>query len=71
MSIKKSKLELKRRTIANLSNVEMGHFYGGGGDDEGGGEPTRRSCDKKKRDDIIEAVKESNKEVLSMIILIC
>jgi len=44
----KPKLELKRRTIANLSNIEMGYVYGGGGDDEEG--ISQKACDKKDDD---------------------
>ena len=70
MSIKKSKLELKRRTIANLNNSEMSHFYGGGGDDEGGS-PTRASCDKETIKKINDIISEGNKVVLSKLLLIC
>lgn len=47
MSEKKPKLELKRKTIANLSNLEMRYVYGGGGDDEG---ISQKACDQKDND---------------------
>lgn len=67
----KPKLELKRRTIANLSNIEMSYVYGGGGDDEGG-DISRNHCDKtlndkEKRDILLEAAKIA----LSKLIGVC
>jgi len=35
MKDQKPKLQLKKRTIANLSNLEMNYVHGGDGDDEG------------------------------------
>lgn len=47
MSTKKTKLQLKKRTVANLSNIEMRYVYGGGGD-EG---VSQKACDQKDDDD--------------------
>lgn len=47
MSTKKTKLQLKKRTVANLSNIEMRFVYGGGGDDEG---VSQKACDQKDND---------------------
>lgn len=72
MSNKKSKLVLKRKTIAHLSNVEMGHFYGGDGDEEGNGTPTRKLCDEDEMAKSIKrAIVESNKVFLSKMLIIC
>ena len=47
MKDSKPKLKLKRRTIANLSNIEMRSVYGGGGDDE---DISMKACDQKDDD---------------------
>ncbi len=49
MKEEKPKLELKKRIIANLSNIEMNHVYGGDGD-EGGNESKTCNTDEKKRE---------------------
>lgn len=70
MKNKRPKLELKKRTIANLSNMEMGYIYGGGGDDEGG--ISRDHCNRTGNDDDTEKIlKEAARLALSKLIIIC
>ncbi len=67
---KKSKLELKIKTIANLSNLEMSYLIGGGDDD--GDQPTRKVCGKTlSKEEIEKAIDEANKIALSKVLLIC
>lgn len=71
MKKERPKLELKKRTIANLSNIEMSYVYGGGGDDEGG-DVSRNHCDKTLNDDEIrDILKEAAKIAVSKLIRVC
>ncbi len=70
MEKKRPKLELKRRTIANLSNLEMKHVYGGGGDDEG--DISRNHCTTiGKEDESRNILDEAAHLVLSRLIAVC
>jgi len=60
MKKERPKLELKKRTIANLSNIEMSHVYGGGGDDD---DISHKACDQNDSD-LEKDTKELNKKLL-------
>lgn len=64
-------LKLTKRTIAHLTNLEMGSIYGGGGDDEDGG-ISRDHCTKTGTEKETEQIlQEAAKLALSKLIIVC
>ena len=60
------KLELNKRTIANLNNTEMRYVVGGGGDDEG--DISRTACEDEENSEIMSDIRElTNKIALTFV----
>jgi hypothetical protein len=66
MKEERQKLQLRKRTIANLSNLEMFNVYGGDGDEDDGG-VSRKNCGTTDDKDLKEVAKEATKLFLTQL----